>query len=57
MTPKIKKFAAYSAPNATPNDIARNQRLQVWRGEALIAYNKGGIPITRDLLMEGRGGQ
>jgi hypothetical protein len=55
-TPKIKKFASYSAPNATPNDIARNQRLQVWRGEALIAYNKGGIPITRDLLMEGPGG-
>jgi hypothetical protein len=55
-TPKIKKFASYSAPGATPNDIARNQRLQVWRGEALIAYNKGGIPITRDLLMEGPGG-
>ena len=55
-TSKVKKFASYTAPGATDFDIARNQRLQVWRGEALIAYTKDGIPVTRDLLMEGPGG-
>ena len=55
-TKSIKKYASYSAPGATPNDIAQNQRLQVWRGEAQIAYTKNGIQITKDLLMEGPAG-
>jgi hypothetical protein len=61
-TPRIQKFASvserYDAVNKkmvrlTAEEQPRYNRLAVWRDEARIAYMApGGIPITKDLLME-----
>jgi hypothetical protein len=61
-TPRIQKFASvserYDAVNKkmvrlTAEEQPRYNRLAVWRDEARIAYMaSGGIPITKDLLME-----
>jgi hypothetical protein len=61
-TSRIQKFASvserYDAVNKkmvrlTEEEIPRYKRLAVWRDEAQIAYMApGGIPITKDLLME-----
>ena len=61
-TPRIQKFSSvserYDAVNKkmvrlTEEELPRYKRLAVWRDEARIAYMApGGIPITKDLLME-----